>query len=73
MSVIETIMQLKRTATPQFPTGMTWHEIGKRLGMSKQGAHCHAKKLLNDPKHPRCPSCLQPLKKEKADPGELIK
>lgn len=63
---LETIMQLKRTATPQFPGPMGWREIGRRLGMSGQGAQWHARKLLKDPKHPRCPCCLQKLLKEKA-------
>ena len=61
--MLEVIMQLKRTSTPQFPTGMTWREIGKRLGMSGQGAYSHAKKVMDDPRSPRCPCCLQRLKR----------
>jgi hypothetical protein len=50
---------------------MGWREIGRRLGMSGQGARWHASKLLHDPKQPRCPCCLQKLTKEKETPANL--
>lgn len=64
--MLTAILQLKRTQSPDFPGPMGWREIGNRLGMSGQGAHYHARKLLDDPKQPRCPYCLQKLEKEKA-------
>ncbi len=61
--VLETILQLKKTSTPQFPTGMTWREIGKRLGTSGQAAHERAMTAIKGEKVPRCPCCLQKLAK----------
>lgn len=63
MSMLETILKLKRTMVPGLPGPMNWREIGIRLGMSAQGAFKYSKKLKD--RDCRCPACLRKLEKEK--------
>lgn len=69
MLTLATILKLKRTQGTDFPGPMGWREIGKRLGMTGQGAHAQAKKHLNGV--PRCPCCLRRLEKLSEEEKDL--